>query len=440
MPASAAASACGDARRAFDQQRQRQQRRHREQAGPDHVGQHVHPAAAAATMLPPAQRQRRGSTSAKPERRGARRRCAARSARCPPAASASASHWKPRTPLAGQRHGQADGEEDLRLHHQRGQPGRDVGRPWPGTAARTGPRRSARRRPPACRHGTAGRADEQRRRQQREAQSAAPPAAAAAGAQRDLMTTKLVPHTATTASASASVRRAESARRPAAVTPPPPRGRRPAPWPRRARGRRAPASAPPLSPAWCSARPADSVTRQRRAGLVHGAQRRQRSVQALEPAARQRRVGVGHHQHEAAAAPARQHVGHAHVAQRFLRQRPQHGVAAGIAVRLVDRLEAVDVEQRQAEGLARADAALVLLLHQRLMWRRLTRPVSSSRVVCSRSRASACASSAALQPRAVAQPRQPPGQHRHRRHHGRHQQEVAQFDRRRIALPVDGRP
>ena len=63
------------------------------------------------------------------------------------------------------------------------------------------------------------------------------------------------------------------------------------------------------------------------------------------------------------------------------------------------------------------------------MWRRLMRPVSSSRVASSWMRASAYAMSWLLPARTVAHAAQPRGQHRDARHHGGDQQEVAPLRR-----------
>jgi hypothetical protein len=68
-----------------------------------------------------------------------------------------------------------------------------------------------------------------------------------------------------------------------------------------------------------------------------------------------RRIGVAHipQQHdEFVAADARDHVGGAHVADKHSGDRLEHGVAGGVAMAIVDRLEVVEIEKNKRRARA----------------------------------------------------------------------------------------
>ena len=68
-------------------------------------------------------------------------------------------------------------------------------------------------------------------------------------------------------------------------------------------------------------------------------------------------VGLGQDEHEFLAAVPADHVGRAQVRGDRLGDAPQHDVADGVAVRVVDRLEMVDVDERHRQRPARSAPA-----------------------------------------------------------------------------------
>jgi hypothetical protein len=104
-------------------------------------------------------------------------------------------------------------------------------------------------------------------------------------------------------------------------------------------------------------------------------------------------------------------------------------------VGVVEDLEAVDVEHRQAEGAARPDAALVLLFHQ---FAHVAAVDQAGQLVARGQFADAHQRRCQVLPLAARpQPhrRQAPGQQRHRRRHRGHQQEVAELQRQWVPAP-----
>ena len=105
-------------------------------------------------------------------------------------------------------------------------------------------------------------------------------------------------------------------------------------------------------------------------------------------------------------------------------------------MRFIHGLEAVDVHHRQAKALAAADAALVLLLHQFLHVALVDQAGEFvARGVFAQAR-QGLRQFGPLQARPVAHAAQAAGQHRHRRHHRGHQQEVAELDGQRVSARV----
>ena len=86
------------------------------------------------------------------------------------------------------------------------------------------------------------------------------------------------------------------------------------------------------------------------------------------------------------AAPAENEIGFAQAAGDALDQRAQHVVTGLVAVRVVDLLEVIDVDQQQAECLWRPAQFAQQLLHQRAKACRLAIPVSLSVTAISSSR------------------------------------------------------
>mmetsp|Transcript_6584 Transcript_6584/g.27203 ORF Transcript_6584/g.27203 Transcript_6584/m.27203 type:complete len:416 (-) Transcript_6584:1490-2737(-) len=115
----------GDVCRPVDQQGQQQQRRHREGAAPDHIGQHVDAAGALGQQVGagPAEGRREHHRDAQHRRRaGDMRRNDANAAGGEP----QAQPLRRQHLLLAQAHRQQEGEEDLGLHDQRGQAGRNL--------------------------------------------------------------------------------------------------------------------------------------------------------------------------------------------------------------------------------------------------------------------------------------------------------------------------
>jgi hypothetical protein len=79
-----------------------------------------------------------------------------------------------------------------------------------------------------------------------------------------------------------------------------------------------------------------------------------RSLQALKPL---RRLAARHQQQEFLAAPARQQIGAAQGLAGQFSQAPEHGVADGVAMLVVDQLEAIEVDEGQRQRLAQAPQA-----------------------------------------------------------------------------------